>query len=313
MELSIVIPFYNEEENIRLMYDDILRNIEGKYEFEILMIDDGSTDRGYIILEDIAKKDTRVRVIKFNRNYGQTAALSAGFDFAQGDIIIPMDGDLQNDPCSIPILLSKLNEGYDAVSGWRKERKDAFMTKKAVSWIANYIISKITGIYLHDYGCTLKAYRRATIKSIHLYGEMHRFIPAYIAWNGGKITEVIVNHRPRMYGSTKYDIRRILKVVLDLLTVKFLMDYSTRPMHFFGGAGFILFMLGFFAGSIAIALKVVGYANFNRTPLPLMTIFFLLLGVQFILMGLLAEILVRIYFESNNRKIYKVQKKINLT
>jgi dolichol-phosphate mannosyltransferase len=281
-------------------------------ESEIICVNDGSNDRSLEVLRCLAKGQTAVKVISFVRNFGQTAALSAGIRQAQGEIIALMDADLQNDPADISMLLAKLDEGYDVVSGWRKDRHDAFFTRKIPSWIANSIISTISGVNLHDYGCTLKVYRRNVIENVNLYGEMHRFIPIYARQFGARITEVKVNHRARRYGYSKYSLSRTGRVVLDLVTVKFLNDYTTRPMHFFGGAGFFAFFVAALCLMLAVVLKMIGYASLIQTPLPLLVVFFSFVGFQLILMGLLAEMLMRNYYEVNGRLTYVVKETINL-
>ena len=238
--------------------------------------------------------------------------MAAGFDHAEGEIIIPMDADLQNDPIDIPLLIEKINEGYDIVSGWRKNRQDKLISRKIPSWAANFIISKITKVYLHDYGCTFKAYKKEILKPIKLYGEMHRFIPALAAWHGAKVIEIETKHRERKFGETKYNIFKTFRVVLDLLTVEFLTKYLTRPMHFFGGIGFGSFFFSICSGLLALYLKIFSHISFISTPLPLLTIFLALIGIQFLLMGLLAEIMIRIYFESRGKSIYYIKEKINL-
>lgn len=312
MKLSIIIPIYNEEKNLAILYqevEDILGRLSLSY--EIIAIDDGSTDKSAQIIKEIAGKDNNFKVITFKRNFGQTAAMSAGIDAAQGEIIIPMDADLQNDPADIPKFLEKINEGFDVVSGWRVNRQDKLITRKIPSWVANYLISFITKVKLHDYGCTMKAYKAEVIKNIHLYGEMHRFMPAYTAWHGAKVAEISIHHRPRKYGKTKYNIFRTLRVVLDLLTVKFLTDYSTKPMHFFGKIGYWMLFLGFASGCWAFFLKIFKSISFILTPLPLLTAFLILIGFQFILMGLLAEIATRTYYESQKKSVYLIKEKIN--
>jgi len=312
MKLSIIIPIYNEEKNLAILYqevEDILGRLSLSY--EIIAIDDGSTDKSAQIIKEIAGKDNNFKVITFKRNFGQTAAMSAGIDASQGEIIIPMDADLQNDPADIPKFLEKINEGFDVVSGWRVNRQDKLITRKIPSWVANYLISFITKVKLHDYGCTMKAYKAEVIKNIHLYGEMHRFMPAYTAWHGAKVAEISIHHRPRKYGKTKYNIFRTLRVVLDLLTVKFLTDYSTKPMHFFGKIGYWMLFLGFASGCWAFFLKIFKSISFILTPLPLLTAFLILIGFQFILMGLLAEIATRTYYESQKKSVYLIKEKIN--
>jgi len=310
MKLSIILPVYNEEESIKELYGEIKTALNRlALDYEIIAVNDGSGDKSLEVLKEIAKADQKFKVIDFRRNHGQTAAISAGIDFSQGEILIPMDADLQNDPADIPKLLEEIKRGYDVVSGWRKDRKDR-LSRKIPSRVANKLISFITKVKLHDYGCTLKAYKREAVKDIRFYGEMHRFMPAYAFWYGAKIKEVVVNHRPRKYGKAKYGLSRIFRVVLDLLTVKFLMTYLTKPIHFFGRAGLISLFFGFLSGVATIILKFQG-TNFNKTPLPLFTIFLILVGVQFILMGILAEILIRIYHEPREKSPYSIKDKIN--
>jgi glycosyltransferase involved in cell wall biosynthesis len=277
---------------------------------EVIYVDDGSTDKSLSILKDIAAEDDRVRVISLRRNYGQTAAMSAGIDAARGDILIPMDADLQNDPADIARLLDKLNEGYDVVSGWRKNRQDKLVSRKIPSQIANRIISVIGGVHLHDYGCSLKAYRREVIQDVRLYGEMHRFIPIYASWAGARVAEIPVDHHARTMGKSKYGISRTIKVVFDLMTIKFMASYQTKPIYVFGTFGMIAFLLAVTAGIWAVALKVFEGTSFILTPLPVITVVMLAISVQFFLMGLLAELLVRTYHESQDKTIYAVRERI---
>ena len=308
-KVSIVIPVYNEEDNLELLLAKLQALTD--FEWEAIFVNDGSKDQSPEILDELAQKDSRVKVIHFLKNYGQTAAMAAGFAHAQYDIVVPLDADLQNDPADIVHLLAKMAKGYDVVSGWRKDRQDATWTRVWPSNLANSIISYITGVKLHDYGCTLKAYKKDVIQEIRLYGEMHRFIPAYAAWHGAKVTEIEVKHHPRIHGQTKYGLGKTFRVILDLLVVKFLMDYSTRPMHFFGLAGFYSLLVSFIAGFIAVYLRVTGLRHFSATPLPLLTAIFFLLGIQFILMGILAEFMSRNYHETLDKKIYKIKNKVN--
>ena len=304
MKLSIILPVYNEEGNLNELYRELkaaLTNIQA----EIIAVNDGSTDGSRAVLENLAKEDKSLKVINLSRNYGQTAALSAGFDKATGEILIPMDADLQNDPADIPRFLAEIDKGFDVVAGWRKERKDNWL-RRCPSFLANKLISKITGIKLHDYGCTMKAYKKKIVQEVRFYGEMHRFMPALVAWHGAKITEIVVNHRSRRHGESKYGITRTFRVVLDLLTVKFLNTYLAKPMHFFGRAGLYSLFFGFVSGIVAIVLRFNG-VHFIRTPLPLLTIFLILMGVQFLLMGILAEILIRIYHEPRGKATYVVE------
>ncbi len=302
--VSVIIPIYNERESL----PELLRELQGVADrlpnrnWEFLCIDDGSRDGGGDFLATAAQQDPRLKVIVFARNFGQTAAMSAGIREAMGDVIIPMDADLQNDPADIPGFLAKLEEGYDCVSGWRKERRDGFWLRRLPSQIANGIISLATGVALHDYGCSLKAYKRSFIQGVGLYGEMHRFIPAYISWSGGRVTEIVTHHRARKYGQSKYGLSRVPKVLLDLLVVKFLTNYFNKPMHFFGGVGFLSIALGGIAEGLAIYLKLAHRASLVQTPLPIVGALFIIVGVQFILTGLLAEVLMRTYYESDKAK-----------
>ena len=312
-ELSLVIPVFNEEENIDRLFEKILEAL-GRlgHPWEVLFIDDGSTDSSYEKLEQIAKKDKRVKVVRFVRNFGQTAALAAGIKYASGDIIIPMDADLQNDPVDIERLLAKLDEGYDVVSGWRKDRKDDFIMRTIPSWSANKLISLISGVALHDYGCSLKAYRKEVLKDVRLYGEMHRFVPIYAYWAGAKVTEIPVTHHARTFGKSKYGIGRTINVVLDLMTINFLSNYVTKPIHIFGSAGIWCFILSFAAFGWMVVLKYFYGVTFIETPLTILVAMFFMVGVQFILMGLLAEIVVRTYYETQDKQIYVIKSAVNV-
>lgn len=308
MNLSVIVPLLNEERNIRILYQeliDLLKELD--QEFEIIFVDDGSTDQTFEFLSKIQKDDSSVKVICFRKNFGQTAALSAGFDHARGDIIVTLDADLQNDPKDIPKLLEKLNEGYDLVNGWRFDRKDPFLTRRIPSIIANKIISFITRVKLHDYGCTLKAFRKEVTKNIRLYGEMHRFIPAIASGMGISICEVKVNHRARKYGKSNYGISRIIRVVLDLITVKFLLSYATRPIQVFGLLGFCSGIIGFvIALYLTIQRQFFGIPLANR-PLLLLAILLIFIGLQFVTLGLIAEIQSRTYHEAQNKPIYVIR------
>jgi glycosyltransferase involved in cell wall biosynthesis len=310
-ELSLFLPVLNEEENLRPMHAKIQEALEslGKTA-EVIYVDDGSTDDSLQILKEIAAADDRVRVVSLRRNYGQTAAMSAGIDAAKGEILIPMDADLQNDPKDISRLLEKLDEGYDVVSGWRKNRQDKLISRKIPSKIANKIISWIGGVHLHDYGCSLKAYRRDVIQDVKLYGEMHRFIPIYASWAGARVTEIPVDHHARTMGKSKYGISRTIKVVFDLMTIKFMASYQTKPIYVFGMFGLVSFLLSMFAGLWAFFLKFVQGVSFILTPLPVIAIVLFAISMQFFLMGLLAEMLVRTYHESQDKSIYAVREKI---
>lgn len=309
LRLSIVVPVYNEAENIAALYGKIDTVVKAslKLSYEIIFVDDGSDDGTFEILKTLHDKDNHVKVIRFRRNYGQSAALAAGFDISRGDVIVTMDGDLQNDPGDIPVLLQRLEEGFDIVSGWRKCRKDTLITRKIPSHIANFIISTVTGVKLHDYGCTLKAYRRNTVKNIHLYGELHRFIPALASLNGARIVEIPVAHHPRRHGVAKYGISRTLRVLLDLFTVEFLLRFSTRPMQIFGLFGLITGFTGFCIASYLTYLKLFRGAELAGRPLMLLAILLIVVGVQFIAMGLIGELIIRIYYESHDRKIYCIR------
>ena len=313
-DVSVFLPVYNEEPNLLPLHaklDEALKAL-GRTA-EIVYVDDGSTDGSLRILKEIAKIDSRVRVVALRRNYGQTAAMSAGIDAATGKVLIPMDADLQNDPADITRLLDKLDEGFDVVSGWRKNRKDKMVTRKIPSMIANRIISWIGGVPLHDYGCSLKAYRRESLQDVRLYGEMHRFIPIYASWDGARVTEIPVEHHPRTMGKSKYGLSRTVKVVFDLITIKFMASYQTKPLYLFGWAGLLTFAISFFSALIAISMKFLSWpkhADFVQTPLPIMAMIALVLGVQLFLMGLLAEMLVRTYHESQAKPIYSVRQRI---
>ncbi len=310
-ELSLLLPVLDEEENLRPMHAKISEALDslGKTA-EVIYVDDGSTDESLQVLREIAARDERVRVVSLRRNYGQTAAMSAGIDAAKGEILIPMDADLQNDPADIIRLLDKLDEGYDVVSGWRKNRQDKLFTRKIPSQIANLVISRIGGVSLHDYGCSLKAYRRDVIQDVKLYGEMHRFIPIYASWAGARVAEIPVEHHARTMGKSKYGLSRTIKVVFDLMTIKFMASYQTKPIYVFGTFGLIAFALSIIAGVWAFFLKFFEGVSFILTPLPVIAVVMLAISTQFFLMGLLAEMLVRTYHESQNKAIYAVREKI---
>jgi dolichol-phosphate mannosyltransferase len=310
-EVSVFLPVFNEEPNLRPLHaklDTALKALGRSA--EIVYVDDGSTDGSLKILREIAEMDGRVRVVALRRNYGQTAAMAAGIDAARGKVLIPMDADLQNDPADIRRLLEKLDEGYDVVSGWRKNRKDKMVTRKIPSMIANRLISWIGGVPLHDYGCSLKAYRRESLQDVRLYGEMHRFIPIYASWAGASVTEIPVEHHARTMGKSKYGLSRTLKVVFDLMTIKFMASYQTKPIYVFGSFGMLAFAISLLAGLYAVFLKVIHKADFVQTPLPILTIVMFAVGVQFLLMGLLAEMLVRTYHESQAKAIYAVRERL---
>jgi glycosyltransferase involved in cell wall biosynthesis len=306
-QLSVVVPLLDEQDNLPTLYEQVKQALEGRYDYELIFIDDGSTDASFDILKDLHAADPKVQVIRFRRNFGQTAALSAGFAHARGDIVVALDADLQNDPADIPMLLAKLDEGYDVVSGWRKKRHDKALTRRLPSKIANCMISRITNVRLHDYGCTLKVYRRDVLAETRLYGEMHRFIPALASWSGARVTECVVNHRPRTAGKAKYGLGRTLKVVLDLITVKFLGSFSTKPIYVFGGLGLFTTLLAILFGCIVIYEKLARGTDMSGNPLLILTAVLIITTVQFILMGLLAELLVRTYHESQDRPTYVIR------
>jgi glycosyltransferase involved in cell wall biosynthesis len=306
-DVSVVAPLLNEEDNIEPLYEQITRALSGIYDYEIIFVDDGSTDGSFNVLSRLQKADPRMRVIRFRKNFGQTAALSAGFAHARGETIVALDADLQNDPADIPRMIDKLNEGYDVVSGWRRRRHDKALTRRLPSVMANWLIAKITGLKLHDFGCTLKAYRRDVIAETKLYGEMHRFIPALASWSGDKICETVVNHRPRTTGAAKYGLGRTFKVVLDLITVKFLVSFSTKPIYIFGGLGILTFIGAVVSGLIVLYQKLFSDFSMNRNALFYLTVLLITTSIQFTLMGLLAEMLVRTYHESQNRPTYVIK------
>lgn len=316
-DISIFLPVFNEEPNLRPLQEKLERALADlACSAEILYVDDGSTDGSLEVLREIAAKDSRVRVIALRRNYGQTPAMAAGIHAARGRVLIPMDADLQNDPVDIARLLDKLDEGYDVVSGWRQNRRDPLFTRKIPSRMANWLISKIGGVPLHDYGCSLKAYRRESLADVHLYGEMHRFIPIYASWSGARVTEIPVEHHPRTMGKSKYGLSRTIKVVFDLMTIKFMASYQTKPLYVFGWAGLLTFLVSFLCAVFAFLMKFASWphhADFIQTPLPVLTMVMLVLGIQFFLMGLLAEMLVRTYHESQAKAIYAVRERINFT
>lgn len=308
VDLSILIPIYNEEQNIPILFSELEKVFETiKKRVEVIFIDDGSNDNSFDQLQKLKGKNN-LKIIKFKRNFGQTAALSAGFAYATGEIIITMDADLQNDPRDIPLLLNKIEDGYDIVSGWRRNRKDSFFLRRAPSFFANYIISRCTGVYLHDYGCTLKAYKKELVKKLNLYGELHRFIPALLSWSGASIKEVEVRHHPRKYGKSKYNLSRTINVVLDLITVKFILAQDKGPMRIFGKLGLLSIFLGVFFGLATISMKLVTDVDMTGNPFLYLTIFLIFVGLQFISMGLLGEINIRTYAESQKKKIYKIEK-----
>jgi glycosyltransferase involved in cell wall biosynthesis len=312
-EVSVVVPLLDEQDNIGPLYEQITQTLAGEHRYEIIFVDDGSVDESFAVLAKLHEADARVRVIRFRRNFGQTAALAAGFAHARGQIIIAMDADLQNDPADIPKMIVKLGEGFDVVSGWRKKRHDNALTRLLPSKMANWLISTITGVKLHDYGCTLKAYRREVLAETKLYGEMHRFIPALASWSGAKIAEMVVNHRPRTTGAAKYGLARTWKVLLDLITVKFLGSFSTKPIYIFGSLGMLSAAGSILFGLTVIYQKLAHDNDMSGNPLLILTAVFIIAMIQFILMGLLAELLVRTYHESQNRPTYVIKEILEAT
>ena len=306
--LSVIIPVFNEEENVPLLHANLSRILEKQpFTYEVIYVDDGSCDNSFQQLSKLAASDPRAHVVRLRRNYGQTAAISAGVHHSTGEVLVFMDGDLQNDPVDIPRLLKKLDEGYDVVSGWRKHRQDARLSRKLPSWIANRLISRVSGTYLHDYGCTLKAYRREVFQHVRLYGEMHRFIPAYAALTGAKIAEIEVAHHARRFGKSKYGISRTFRVILDLLTLKFLGSFGTKPLYAFGIPGMASLSLGGMAAALVVGQKIVPpRVRANHNPLLPLSALFTGFGMQCIMMGLLAELLMRTYHESQGKATYVV-------
>ncbi len=312
-QLSVVLPVYNEEESIDLQYKAVLDAVKKlNRTYEIIFVNDGSTDKSGDLLKLIAKKDKNVKLVLFRRNFGQTAAMAAGIDHSKGEVIVFMDSDLQNEPEDIGKLLEKIDEGYDVVSGWRNKRQDKWLSRKLPSKIANWLISRVTGVPLHDLGCSLKAYRGEILRQVNLYGEMHRFIPVHASWIGAKITEIPVGHHARQYGQSKYGIKRTFKVILDLITVKFMGSYSTKPIYIFGGSGLLSLFFALISGSTVIIMKILYNYSMNRNPLFMLTILLIIIGVLFIQMGILAEIMIRIYHESKGEPPYKVKETINI-
>ena len=312
IDVSIIVPAHNEEESIAYLHQQIVDAMEPlASRWQVVYVDDGSTDRTFQILNALAQRDPRAIVVQFRRNFGQTAAIAAGIDHSNGAIIVLLDADMQNDPTDIPRLLQKLDEGYDLVSGWRKDRKDAFWNRRVPSAIANSLISAVTGVHLHDYGCTLKAYRREVLEHINLYGEMHRLIPAYAGSVGARIAELSVNHRPRRFGKSKYGIARTMKVILDLLTTKFLSSYLTKPIYVFGGTGLVLAFIGFLLTAVVAVEKIFYGIWVHQNPLAWIAGFGFVSALQLMLMGLLAEMTVRIYHESQHKPTYVVRRVVN--
>ena len=313
-KVSIVVPAYNEETSLKVLLDELgyfLKSFE--YNYEIVFVDDGSTDNSYNILKDAALKNPNYKVLRLRRNYGQSAALLAAIDNSTGDVIVPLDADLQNDPNEIPKLLNLISEGYDLVSGWRKNRQDRMLDRKIPSMIANKLISLVSGIKLHDYGCSLKAYKKDVLDGVRLYGELHRFLPICASWNGAKVAEIEVNHRPRIFGKSKYGITRTYKVVLDLIVLKFLSDYSTKPIYFFGGFASVCFISSILLAIWAFYLKLFRNIDLDGTPLLIFSAVFVIVSVQLLLIGILADLVMRTYFESQDKKTYQIKESVNLS
>ena len=311
--VSVVLPVFNEEDNILRRHAEVKHALESLgRSYEIIYVDDGSQDQSFTRLAEVTLADTAVSIIRLRRNYGQTAALSAGIDRSCGEVIVLMDADLQNDPADIGLLLDKIDEGYDVVSGWRKNRQDKRLTRKLPSHVANAIISRMTGVHLHDYGCTLKAYRRDVLEHVRLYGEMHRFIPAYASWSGARITEIPVNHRARLFGKSKYGLSRTVRVLLDMMTVKFLGSYSTKPLYAFGLVGLMVLFASILSGAIATGQAILPpYVRFHNNPLTLLAAILFVITIQVVLMGLLAELVMRTYYESQDKPTYIIRSVIS--
>ncbi len=311
LRISIVVPLYNEEDSIDELYRQLNEALEDFGEpYEVIVVDDGSTDSSFEKLSRIHEQDKRWRIIQFRRNFGQTAGFAAGFDLAQGDVVFTIDADLQNDPADIPLLMAKIDEGYDIVSGWRVDRQDTFISRRLPSIIANRMISRTTGVTLHDYGCSLKAYRNDVVKNTDLYGELHRFVPALASGYGVRVAEVPVNHRAREFGQSKYGITRTFRVILDLMTVNFLLGYGTRPIHVFGGIGLLSLGLGVLAGIYLTLVKFIGGQDIGSRPLLMLAMLLIMVGVQMIAMGLLGEMIMRTYYESQDKPIYIVRESL---
>jgi len=311
--LSVIVPVYNEEPNIRPLYEEIVSATNSlDLELEILFVDDGSTDHSLEVLQDLHGRDPRVRVIQFRKNFGQSSAISAGFDLCRGDLVITMDGDLQNDPADIPQILNKLAEGYDIVNGWRKNRRDKFLTRIVPSFLGNKLISFITKVKLHDYGCTLRGFRREVVKNLTLYGEMHRYIPAIASRMGIRSTEIPVHHRARKYGKSKYGLGRTFRVVLDLITIKYLLSYAHRPLQIFGGIGLLMLLAGFFSGIYLTVIKYIYRQPIAGRPLLFLTILMIFLGFQVITLGLIAEMLTKIYHEGLKKTTYSIRSTLGI-
>ncbi|HNP71616.1 MAG TPA: glycosyltransferase family 2 protein [Kouleothrix sp.] len=311
IDLSVVIPVLDEAENLPALAERLTRSLEALgASYEIIVVDDGSRDNSFAILRELARADARMRVVRLRRNFGQTAAFSAGFDRARGRVVVTLDADLQNDPDDIGMLLEKIDQGYDVVSGWRAFRQDPFLNRRLPSMIANWLISRVTGVHLHDFGCSLKAYRAEVLAGIRLYGELHRFIPAIASWQGVAVTELPVHHAPRRFGRSKYGIGRTLRVILDLITIRFLLSYGTRPMQIFGLLGLSISGLGFLLGLYLTYAKLVAGESIGSRPLLMLAVLLIVVGVQLVTMGLIGELVVRTYYETQAKAIYVVREEL---
>ncbi|MDZ4818265.1 MAG: glycosyltransferase family 2 protein [Planctomycetota bacterium] len=314
MKLSVVVPIYNELESIQPLYAAVVPVLESlPHEWELVLVDDGSNDCSYVVLQKLAARDNRVKVVRFKRNFGQTAAMNAGLHLATGDVIITMDADLQNDPLDIPALLDKLEEGYDLVHGWRKNRQDALLHRKIPSKIANWLIAKVTGFPVRDLGCTLKAMRREVAQDLQLYGEMHRFIPILAHWRGANCAEIVTRHHARKFGTSKYGISRTIRVVLDLITVKYMIQYLSSPMRLFGKIGLLSGFIGGLAATATVGMKLFGGVDMTGNPLLLLSVFATFVGLQFLVLGMLGELGVRTYYESQQKTPYTIRTMLNFT
>lgn len=311
-KVSIVIPAYNEETSAKFLIDELDKVLaKFEYDYEVVFVDDGSKDATFTLLKEAAQQNNKYKAIKLRKNYGQSAALLAGIDHSSGDVIVPLDADLQNDPKDIPRLLNLITEGYDLVSGWRKDRQDRMLDRKIPSMIANKIISWVSGIKLHDYGCSLKAYKRETLEGVRIYGELHRFLPILASWNGARVAEIAVNHRPRAFGTSKYGIGRTYRVILDLILLKFLTDFSTKPIHFFGSFSTGSFLLSVVFTAYALYLKIFQGIDLDATPLLIFSSVFVIVAVQLLLMGILSDLIMRTYYESQGKKTYLTREVFN--
>jgi glycosyltransferase involved in cell wall biosynthesis len=309
LDISVIVPVFNEEKNISPLVNELTDSLSRTEKtYELIFVNDGSTDKTLSELERTKASRPDLKIIDLNKNFGQTAAIMAGFDNAKGEIVVTIDGDLQNDPGDIPMLLEKLGSGFDLVSGWRRKRKDHVLSRIVPSKMANWLIAKALKLPLHDFGCTLKAYKKSVVKNMRLYGEMHRFIPAIAGWEGATITEVPVNHRPRKHGKTKYGLNRTIRVFLDLLLMSFLSEYSTKPIRFFGGLGVMTGLLGFFSFLLVVYMKIFNNMNMTGNPLLILCVLFLLVSTQLFSLGFIGELNIRTYYESQDKKTYHIRK-----